>query len=386
VQNDRFVGLTSWAEVSRGALEHNLALFRRLLNPGTALLAVVKANAYGHGLEPVARVCVACGVEMLGVHTATEVAALRRMGVTLPIMAMGYLTPEQVAEVVDPEVHVLLSSYQVLEALAAHGRRLGASLRVHVKVDTGTHRQGVDPGEAGRLAAAARNAGLTVAGVATHFANIEDTTDHSYAYLQLERFRSAVSAVQDQVGDVRWVHAACSAAALLFREADFGMVRVGISLYGHWPSKETHLSWLLEHGRDGVKLEPVLAWRARVGQVKDVEAGAPIGYGLTYRPTRGSRIAVIPVGYAEGYPRALSGRGRVLLHGRAAPAVGRVCMNMVMVDVTDIPDVRDGDVATLIGADGDERITAEEIAENAGTINYEILARLSPSLPRVLVE
>jgi alanine racemase len=308
------------------------------------------------------------------------------MGVELPIMVMGYLTPQQVADVVDPGVHVLLSSYQVLEALAAHGRRLGRSLAVHVKVDTGTHRQGVNPGEAGQLAAAARSAGLTVAGVATHFANIEDTTDHTYAYLQLERFRGAAAAVQEQVGAVRWVHAACSAAALLFREADFGMVRVGISLYGHWPSKETHLSWLLEHGRDGVKLEPVLAWRARVGQVKEVEAGAPIGYGLTYRPTRASRIAVLPVGYAEGYPRALSSRSRVLLRGRPAPVVGRVCMNIFMVDVTDIPDLRDGDVATLIGADGDERVTAEELAENGGTINYEILARLSPSLPRVLVE
>lgn len=386
VENDRFAGLTNWIEVSRGALEHNISLFRRLLNPGTAILAVVKANAYGHGLEQVARVCVSSGVEMLGVHTADEVAALRRMGVELPIMVMGYLTPQQVADVVDPGVHVLLSSYQVLEALAAHGRRLGRSLAVHVKVDTGTHRQGVNPGEAGQLAAAARSAGLTVAGVATHFANIEDTTDHTYAYLQLERFRGAAAAVQEQVGAVRWVHAACSAAALLFREADFGMVRVGISLYGHWPSKETHLSWLLEHGRDGVKLEPVLAWRARVGQVKEVEAGAPIGYGLTYRPTRASRIAVLPVGYAEGYPRALSSRSRVLLRGRAAPVVGRVCMNIFMVDVTDIPDLRDGDVATLIGADGDERVTAEELAENAGTINYEILARLSPSLPRVLVE
>jgi alanine racemase len=301
-------------------------------------------------------------------------------------MVMGYLTPQQITDVMDPDVHVLLSSYQVLEALAARGRALGVSLPVHVKVDTGTHRQGVDPGEVGRLAAAARRAGLAVAGVATHFANIEDTTDHSYAYLQLERFRGAVAAVQEQVGTVRWVHAACSAAALLFREADFGMVRVGISLYGHWPSKETHLSWLLEHGRDGVKLAPALAWRARVGQVKEVEAGAPIGYGLTYRPTRVSRIAVLPVGYAEGYPRALSSRSRVLLHGCAAPVVGRVCMNIFMVDVTDIPGVRDGDVATLIGADGNERISVEELAENAGTINYEILARLSPSLSRAVVE
>jgi alanine racemase len=386
VASDQTSGLTNWVEVSRGALQHNITLFRRLLNPGTAVLAVVKANAYGHGLEQVAPVCVAANVDMLGVHTAEEVLALRRIGVTAPIMAMGYLAPRQVAEVVDPGVHVLVSSGQVLEALAARARALGTSLNVHVKVDTGTHRQGVSPGEAADLAEAARSAGLTVAGVATHFANIEDTTDHSYAYLQLERFRTAAAAVQARVGPVRWLHAACSAAALLFREADFGMVRIGISLYGHWPSKETHLSWLLEHGRDGVRLEPALSWRARVGQVKEVEAGAPIGYGLTYRPTRTSRIAVLPVGYSEGYPRALSGRGRVLLAGRTSPVVGRVCMNIFMVDVTDIPGIRDGDVATLIGTDGNERITAEELAETAGTINYEILARLSPSLPRLVVD
>jgi alanine racemase len=386
VTNGRCEVLTNWIEVSRAALAGNIALFRRLLQPGTAFLAVVKANGYGHGLQQVAQVCVDEGVDMLGVHTADEVAALRRAGVRLPVLVMGYLTPRQVAEVVDPGVHVLVSSRQVLEALAAHSRRLGVALPLHIKVDTGTHRQGVPPAEAADLADAARAAGLAVTGLATHFANIEDTTDHSYAYLQLERFRGVVAAVRDRVGPVPVVHAACSAAALLFREADFNMVRVGISLYGHWPSKETHLSWLLEHGRDGVKLEPALAWRARVGQVKEVAAGAPIGYGLSYRPTRASRIAVLPVGYAEGYPRALSSRGRVLVHGRAAPVVGRVCMNIFMADVTDVGRVEDGDVATLIGADGNERVTVEELAENAGTINYEILARLSPTLPRLLVD
>jgi alanine racemase len=378
-------GLTSWIEVSRGALVHNIALFRDLLTPGTALMAVVKGNAYGHGLEQVAGVCAGAGVEMLGVHTASEVAALRRFGITLPIMVLGYVTAQQVAEVVDRDVHVLLSSPDVLEALAAHGRRLGVALPVHVKVDTGTHRQGVEPAEAAAMAAAARSAGLDVAGIATHFANIEDTTDHGYAYLQLERFREAVAAIQERVGPTRWVHAACSAAALLFREADFGMVRVGISLYGHWPSKETYLSWLLAHGRDGVKLAPALAWRARVGQVKEVRAGEPVGYGLTYRPTRPSRIAVLPVGYAEGYPRALSNRGRVLVHARPGHVIGRVCMNIVLVDVTDVPEVRTGDVATLIGRDGSDGISVEELGENAGTINYEILARLSPSLPRLVV-
>jgi alanine racemase len=386
VGTDPFAGLTSWVEVSRNALSQNLALFRGLLRPGTALLAVVKANAYGHGLDLVARVCASQGVEMLGVHTADEVASLRRAGIGLPVLLMGYLTAAQVDEIVDPGVHVLVSSRRVLDALAAHGRRLGVALSVHVKVDTGTHRQGVDVADAAAFAEAAKGMGLNVVGVATHFANIEDTTDHTYAFLQLERFRTAASAIQAKVGPVRWVHAACSAAALLFREADFSMVRVGVSLYGHWPSKETYLSWLLAHGRDGIRLQPALAWRTRIGQLKAVPAGSPIGYGLTFRPTRASTIAVLPVGYADGYPRSLSNRARVLVRGRPAPVVGRVCMDIVMIDVTDIPGVREGEVATLIGADGEERVSAEELAEHAGTINYEILARLSPALPRIEVE
>jgi len=378
--------MTSWFEVSCPALAGNLDLLRGLVGPGTAVLAVVKANAYGHGLELVARTCEERGTRMLGVHTADEVAAVRRAGISLPILLMGYATAAQLEAVVDRDVHVLASSPGVLEALAAHARRVGTPLPVHVKVDTGTHRQGVEPGDAAAFAEAAQRAGLEVAGVATHFANIEDTTDHSYAYLQLDRFRGAVAAVQARVGPVRWVHAACSAAALLFRQADFSMVRVGISLYGHWPSKETYLSWLLEHGRDAIRLRPALAWRARVGQVKPVSAGSPIGYGLTYRPTRDSTIAVLPVGYADGYPRALSNRARVLVRGRPAPVVGRVCMDIVMADVTDVPGAREGDVATLIGEDGAERVTVEELAELAGTINYEILARLSPALPRIATD
>ena len=386
MKRESTAGLTSWVEVSLGALARNISLFRGLLNPDTALLAVVKANAYGHGLELVARACAAQGVAMLGVHSADEVAALRNAGVRLPILLMGYLTAAQADRVVDRDVHVMVSSRDVLDILAARARRLGVRLPVHVKVDTGTRRQGIDPAEAGGFAAAAKGMGLEVAGVATHFANIEDTTDHTYAFFQLERFRGAVAAVESSVGRVRLVHAACSAAALLFREADFSMVRIGISLYGHWPSKETYLSWLLAHGRDGVKLQPALAWRVRIGQLKTVPSGGPIGYGLSYRPTRDTTLAVLPVGYADGYPRALSNRSRVLVHGRPAPIVGRVCMDIVLADVTDIPGVAEGDVATLIGADRDERVSAEELAELAGTINYEILARLSPALPRIAAE
>lgn len=377
--------LTTWIEVSRPALCHNLALFRSLVGGSTRMLAVVKANAYGHGIELVSRTCQEVGVDMLGVHSADEAAAVRQAGVRSPVLIMGFITGEQVAAVVDPSVEVLVSTVEVLDAMAGRSRALGIPLRVHVKVDTGTNRQGVLPSEAPLLARAAIERGLRVSGVATHFANIEDTTDHSFAYRQLARFCEAVEAIRALAGPGVVAHAACSAAALLFREADFDMARIGISLYGHWPSKETYLSWLLAHGRDGVKLEPVLRWRARVGQLKHVAAGEPIGYGLTFRPTRPTLIAVIPVGYADGYPRALSGRARILLHGRPAPVVGRVCMDIVMADVTDVGGVRVGDVATLIGRDGDERISVEELAELAGTINYEILARLSPAIPRVLV-
>ncbi len=376
---------TSWVEVSASALRANLRLLRAPLPRETSVLAVIKANAYGHGIVEVARTCTEQGVEMLGVHNASEVLTLRRAGVSGPVLVMGYLTPGQVEEVAGPDVHVLVSTREVLDALAAHGRRIGATLPVHIKVDTGTNRQGVAAEDAAALAAAARDGGLSVTGVATHFANIEDTTDHSFAFSQLGRFREAVAAVREAVGPVRLVHAACSAAALLFREADFDMVRLGIALYGHWPSRETYLSWMIAHGRERPALRPALAWRARVGQVKAVAAGAPIGYGLTFRPTRQTTIAVLPVGYAEGYPRALSNRGRVLIRGRTARVIGRVCMNIVMVDVTDIPSVAVGVVTTLIGADGDERVTAEELAEIAGTINYEILAGISPLLPRVVV-
>jgi alanine racemase len=385
VGDEAGTGMTTWIEVSAAALRSNLALFRTLLTPGTAILTVVKANGYGHGLELVARTCAEAGVEMLGVHGSAEVLALRRAGIGLPILVMGYLSAAQVEDVVDPGVHVLVSSRQLLDTLGAHSARHGSSVAVHLKIDTGTHRQGVPPDEAVRLARDAARLGLRVAGVATHFANIEDTTDHSYARGQLERFRVAVAAVEQVVGPVPYVHAACSAAALLFREADFSLARVGISLYGHWPSKETHLSWLLAHGRDGVKLQPALSWRVVVGQVKNVARGSPIGYGLTFRPTRDSRIAVLPIGYADGYPRSLSNRASVLLRGCRAPVVGRVCMDIVMVDVTDVPTVAEGDVATLIGCDGEERVSAEELAELAGTINYEILARLSPEIPRFLV-
>ena len=181
------------------------------------------------------------------------------------------------------------------------------------------------------------------------------------------------------------VHSPIPAAALLFRRTDFSLVRVGISLYGHWPSRETQLSWILEHGRNDLKLEPVLTWKAVVGQIQEVKRGDTVGYGRSWRALRATRLAVVPVGYADGYPRALGNRARALVHGVAVPVVGRVCMNILMLDVTDIPGVSVADQVVLIGRDGNTTVTAEELAVHAETINYELLSRLSQATPRMLV-
>lgn len=376
----------TWLEISGSCLAHNLRLFQQLLSSKTSIAAVVKANAYGHGVTQVLPVLESLGVEMYAVHSVAEAHQVRNAGSTKPILIMGYIPPQEVPSLPDPSCHVLLSSGKVMEALAQRSAELGVAWPVHIKVDTGTHRQGVGVEEAPSFAQKARDLGLAVVGVATHFANIEDTTDHSYAFRQLARFRHAQAAVERLCGQLPYVHTACSAAALLFRETDFTMIRLGISLYGHWPSRETYISWLLAHGRDGLTLRPALSWKALIGQSKTVAAREPIGYGLSFRTSRLTHLGVLPVGYAEGYPRSLSNRASVLVRGQRAQVLGRVCMNITMVDLTDIPGAGEGDVATLIGSDGEETVTAEGLAELAGTINYEILARLSPCLPRFLTD
>ena len=374
-----------WIEVDTGALRHNLTLFRRTVGAGTQLAAVVKANAYGHGLEQVAPVA-AEEADWLAVHAAGEARALRGMGIQAPILVMGFVPPWEL-EGLDRDIHLLVSSVEALAWVGEHRRRTGASLPVHLKVDTGTHRQGVPVGELPAVCRVAAREGLEVVGVATHFANIEDTLDHGFAGSQRDLFDRALAVVSRELGGIpTWVHASCSAAALLFRECDYSLVRVGISAYGHWPSRETQLSWVLQHGRDGVRLRPVLTWKSLVGQLQHVEQGETVGYGRTWTALRSTRLAVLPLGYADGYPRSLGNRARVLVRGVPAPVVGRVCMNIVMVDVSDIPGVAVGEEVVLIGRQGEAAVTAEELASLSDTINYELLARLSPATRRVVVE
>ncbi|NIT55236.1 MAG: alanine racemase, partial [Aliifodinibius sp.] len=227
---------------------------------------------------------------------------------------------------------------------------------------------------------------IKLEGVYTHFANIEDTTDHSYALSQLDQFNKMALRVKEEGFSDVIFHTACSAATLLFPETHFDMVRLGISQYGLWPSRETFLSYKIKHAKNGEDvLQPVMTWKTRISQIKTVPADHFIGYGCSYQTTRETRIAVLPVGYADGYDRALCNQSYVLIGGKRAPIRGRVCMNIMMVDVTDIPGVKLEDEAILLGKQGTEQITAETLAELSDTINYEFVTRINWEIPRIVV-
>ncbi len=372
-------------EIAKRALVGNIGEFRRLIGPRRKFLAVVKANAYGHGLLEIAGIAVAAGVDWLGVNSVEEGTALRRAGIAAPVLVLGYAPLDSLEEAVAGNLRLTVYNRETVARLADLAARLRRTVRLHIKVETGTWRQGVDPKDlAAFVRDVRRRPGLAVEGVSSHFANIEDTTKHDYPRRQLAAYRAAVRDLEAGGPRIPLRHMSCTASTILFPEPGFNLARVGIGLYGLWPSKETYLSCLLDR-KEPLSLEPVLSWKAGIAQVKKVPAGADIGYGCTYRTTRPTRLAVVPVGYYDGYDRGLSNTAHVLVRGRRAPVRGRVAMDFFMADVTDVPGAGLEDQVTLLGADGRERITAEDLAALAGTISYEILARINPLIPRIVV-
>lgn len=377
--------LSSWREVSGAALRHNVATLRALAGPAR-LGVVVKADAYGHGLRPVCAALVDAGVDWLIVNFAHEAAAVRAAGHgAVPLYVCGTVFPHEAPTLVDADARVVLYDDAMAQALSAASHARGRVTRVHLKIETGTHRQGLTTADAVALATRVQSlGGLQLEGVTTHFADIEDTTDHRFAESQLSALHEAQRALGQAGLPVPMVHAANSAATILDERTRGDLVRAGIAAYGLWPSKETLAAFRERHGARPPTLVPVLSWRARLAQVKDVPAGAYIGYGRTFRTTRASKIGILPVGYHEGYDRRLSNSAHVLVRGQRAPVRGRVCMNMTMVDLTDVPGAEAGDVATLLGSDGDERVSAEQLAGWMGTIHYEVVARIHGGQPALL--
>ncbi len=369
--------LTAWVEIDGDALLHNARAMRRLIHPA-AFMAVVKGNAYGHGMAEVAR-ALSPLADWYGVNSLDEALALRRAGLTQPVLIMGGTTTERLTEVVLAGFRQVVFDQAGAEALGHAATAAGSTAEVHLEVETGTNRLGARHAALVALAETVRaHPALQLEGLYTHYANVEDTIDGSYAEHQLRRFLDVATDVE-RSGAVLLKHSAATAASILYTQTHFDLVRAGIGLYGLWPSAETETA-AKRAGRT-LDLRPVLTWKARIVHINDVPFGEPVGYGCTYVATRPRRIAVLPVGYYEGFDRGLSNRGRVLVRGCRAVVVGRVAMNMTMVDVTDIPNVAPGDEAVIIGPG----IPADDMAALLDTINYEVVTRIHPSVPRVWV-
>lgn len=379
--------LNQWIELDQKAYKKNIEFFRGLCGEDRELSAVVKANAYGHGLDQVVRIAVEAGVDSFSVHSIDEAVSLREAGIEKDILVMGYTPRSRLGTAVDLDLRLVVYDLPTVEALSRISNQRGKRIRVHVKAETGTHRQGVEGAELEALFSALGMApGCVVEGIYTHFANIEDTTRHDYARMQMDAFAEVVELARVKGLSVPKIHSACSAAALLFPETYGTMIRLGISQYGLWPSRQTYLSYrLLNPESPNNVLSPVLTWKCRVSQIKSVPAGRFVGYGGTFLTTRDSLLAVLPVGYSDGYDRALSNLGYVLIKGRRAQIRGRICMNLTLVDVTDIPGVAPEDEVVLIGTQDGSTLLADDLADMTGTINYEIVSRISPSFPRFVV-
>ncbi|HUT20929.1 MAG TPA: alanine racemase, partial [Anaerolineae bacterium] len=364
----------TWLEVDLGAIGHNLRRIRHLLGDEVDVMVVLKADGYGHGATRIARTALNNGARRLGVACLGEAAALRQAGIDAPILILGYTPAWQARETLRHDITATVFDLETMRAFARAARELGRTAHVHVKVDTGMGRLGLLPDDVlPVLRQAVELPGLAIEGIFTHF-SVADEADKSYTCLQLQRFQDVLHQLENAGIHIPLVHAANSAAMLSMPKARYDTVRVGIALYGLAPSQAVPLP-------DGFR--QALAFKTRIAQVKLLPPGSFVSYGNTYQTQGDERIAVIPVGYADGFRRAPSHWGEVLVHGQRAPIVGRVCMDQTMLNVTHIPEARQGDEVVLIGRQGDDEITVEEVAARLGTINYEVVSEILARVPRV---
>ncbi len=370
--------LRCYAEVSLEAIRHNMKEVRKRLQPGVKALAVVKADAYGHGAVRTAD-ALRDLADYYAVAMLEEAVELRKAGIRHPILILGYTSPAQYEELLRYDIRPCIYDRASAEALSAAAVKYGLTAHPHFAVDTGMTRIGfqVSVEEANEIAAIASLPGIEPEGLFSHL-SCADMTDKTYCAGQFDKFAKMAAMVERRLVRIPFRHICNSAGIMEFDDNRYEMVRAGIILYGIYPSEEVD--------KTRMDLIPALSWKCHVIHIKDVGPGRGVSYGATYvtkKPV--TRIATISVGYADGYPRALSNRGRVLIKGKSAPILGRVCMDQIMVDVTDIPDVHVEDTVTLIGRDGGEYIPVEEVADPAGRFNYEMLCTISSRVPRIYV-
>lgn len=369
----------SWIEIDASALRQNVRLLRQVVSKQVLLAPCVKANAYGHGLVEVSRQLISAGADWLSVHCVEEAITLRESRITAPILVLGPLLASEYPVAHKLRVSLLVGDLDRIPALASVGSAK-QPLAVHLKVDTGMSRQGVDVTDVRRaIELILRTQNLKLEGVATHFATSE-LSDELYRE-QHQQFARVLQTLESMGLSSLIIHAANSGAMLLDPTSHFRMVRPGLAVYGLYPSTEVRKRCQ----QTGVQLQPVLTWKTRIAQLKNIPQGAVAGYGATFTARRQTRVALLPVGYADGYDRRWSNCATVLVRGHHAPVIGRVSMDLVTVDVTDVGAVQMDDEVVLIGPQGHEVVSADHLAELADTISYEVISRLSPALERRMV-
>ena len=371
-----------WASVDLAALSQNYRSIRRFLTPGCRYLAIVKADGYGHGAATVASLLQKEGADWFGVATMEEALKLRRQGIYRPILVLGYTDPTAAAVLASNTITQTLFSEEYALQLAQEAARAGCTVDCHVKIDTGMSRLGFEaenPGTVPLIEKLAAESRLRLTGIFTHFAVADEDTEVSREFTerQFTLFMQVCNRLQAAGVNVGLRHCCNSAGTLLHPDYHLDMCRIGLSQYGLDPDPCM---------KDLLQIRPAMSLYTVVSMVKEIPAGATVSYGRQYTAPSPRRIATVAIGYADGYPRALSNRAEMLLHGKRAPVVGRVCMDQLMLDVTDIPEARMGDIAVAAGCEGDESITFDDWARWAGTINYEVLCGISKRVPRLITE
>lgn len=376
----RPVGMRTWVEINTKELKNNYKIFRSIIPKTTKLCAVVKSNAYGHGLVEFSKEMERLGADFLAVDSVTEGLKLRKEQVKLPIFVLGYTLPELFPYARDNNISITISNFDSLLELEKLSPKK-TKLKVHIKVDTGMHRQGFFLSDVQKLFSTLKRIEkkVEVEGLYTHFAQAKNPAFPQYTESQKKTFDLWIRLFEER-GYTPIKHAAATGGTMLFPDTHLDMVRIGIGMYGLWPSKEVKASKSTVHD-----LVPILTWKAVIGEIKIVEAGSGVGYDLTERFTKKTKVAICPVGYWHGYPRTLSSVGHVLVANKRAKILGRVSMDMIAIDVTHIPALKVGDEIILLGRskDGKEEISAEEVGYMADTVNYEIVTRINPLTRRI---
>jgi alanine racemase len=373
---------SSWIEISRKAFEHNIHQFRSHLGHSMLLAPVIKSNAYGHGMLLIAELCEQNpSINWMCVASLSEAVFLRKHGIQKPLIVLSILD-DTLDAIIKYSIKVIAHNLETVILLNELGKRFNKKIEIHIKIDTGLSRAGLLWHEAFPIIKKiSQLSHITIEGIFSHLAQAE-SIDQSYSNEQIKHFNGLMHTIKNNNIFITHTHISCSAALLIHPNLqNFSLARAGIGIYGLWPSQETktntHQCYSL------LNLQPIMTWKTKIIHKKTVQENTPIGYDLTYKTTRETVLALLPIGYWDGYDRSLSNKGLVKIHASYAPILGRIAMNLTIVDITEIPNAHVGDEVALLG--NDSMISADAIAEKIGTINYEIVTRINPLLPRILV-